>query len=265
MSAGERPVAIVTGASSGIGRATAILLAERGFDLAITYRSSEQGAESTADAVRQAGGRAVAERLDLREGRSIAPALERLIGALGRVDVLVNNGGMYLQTSELADWADMFAVHVTGPWVAAQTVAPIMASLGGGSIVNVTSILATEAQSGAAAYCAAKAGLAMLTRVLALELAGQRIRVNAVAPGNVATPSSFGAEVPDALTFERPIIPLRRPAAAAEIAAAIAFLASPDSAYTTGASLLVDGGLRLVSGAQSFQEATGVPRARDGS
>ncbi len=189
-----------------------------------------------------------------------------MVGALGRVDVLVNNAGMYLQTNELADWADMFAVHVTGPWVAVQTVAPIMAASGrGGSIINVTSVLATEAQSGAGAYCAAKAGLAMLTTVLALELAGQGIRVNAVAPGNVATPSSFGPDVPDALTYERPVIPMRRPAAAAEIASAIAFLASADSSYMTGASLLVDGGLRLVSGVETFQAATGVPPARDGS
>jgi len=261
----ERPVAIVTGASSGIGQATAIMLAARGFDLGITFRSNAAGAQDAQAAVAAHGGRAVVERLDMRDGREIAPTLGRLADALGRVDVLVNNGGMYRQTDELEDWADMFAVHVTGPWVAAQAVAPRMRAAGrGGRIINVTSILATESQAGAAAYCAAKAALEMVTRVLALELAPDRILVNAVAPGNIATPASFGDAVPDAMTFERPVIPLRRPGAADEIASAIAFLASADSSYVTGASLLVDGGLKLVSGAQTLQEAVGVPESRDG-
>lgn len=266
MSAKRRPAAIVTGASSGIGQATAILLAERGYDVGITYRSGADGARTTAAAVAGHGGRGVVRQLDLRDGNAIAPTVDGIVDELGRIDVLVNNAGMYRQSSDPADWADMFAVHVTGPWLAARTVAERMAAIGSaGRIVNVTSILATEPQSGAAAYCAAKAGLEMVTRVLALELADQGIRVNAVAPGNVATPASFGADVPDALTFPRPVIPLRRPAAAAEIASAIAYLVSDEAAYVTGTSLLVDGGLRLVSGPEVFQEATGVPDPRDGS
>lgn len=261
----RRPLAIVTGASSGIGRATALALAARGYDLAITYRSNPAGATETAAGIEERGGQVAIEQLDLRDGAAIAPTLTRIADVFGRVDVLVNNGGMYLQSEELSDWAAMFAVHVTGPWAAARAIAPRMASGGrGGRIVNVTSILATETQSGAAAYCAAKAALEAVTRVLALELAGAGILVNAVAPGNVATPASFGDDVPDAMTFERPVIPLHRPAAAEEIAAAIAFLASAEASYVTGTSLLVDGGLRLVSGAETFQVATGVPDRRDG-
>jgi NAD(P)-dependent dehydrogenase (short-subunit alcohol dehydrogenase family) len=133
----------------------------------------------------------------------------------------------------------------------------------GGRIIFVTSILALEPLAGGGAYCASKAGLDALARVLALELAPHAILVNSVAPGHTATPMNFDGEVPDAYSTQRPVIPLGRPADPAEVAAAIVFLASAEASYFTGSTLLVDGGLRLVSGPESLQRATGFPPERD--
>lgn len=249
--------AIVTGASSGIGRATATVLAEQGYDVGITYQTGADAAAELSAELEFLGGKVAVEHLDVREPETIAPTIAALTERLGRLDVLVNNAGKYRQVESPADWAEMFLVHTTAPVLAARAAAEHMTE--GGRIVNITSILATEPQSGAGAYCAAKAGLEALNRVLALELAPRGILVNAVSPGNIATRASFGEDVPDAYTTERPVIPLRRPAHAREVAAAVAFLASPEASYISGASILVDGGLRLMSGPEVFQQATGVP------
>lgn len=267
MSAPYPPAAIVTGASSGIGRAVATVFARTGYDVALTYQQGEQAAKTLAGELEAEGhdGRVLIHHLDVRDTESIGPTIDRLAADLGRLDVLVNNAGKYRQVVSAADWSEMFLVHTTAPWLLAQVAVPHMAKAGGGRIINVTSILATEPQSGAAAYCAAKAGLEALTRVLALELAPYDILVNAVAPGNVATRASFGDVVPDARSYEQPVIPLKRPADPFEIAEAVAFLAGPTASYVTGASLLVDGGLKLVSGTETFQSAVGVPPEQPGT
>jgi NAD(P)-dependent dehydrogenase (short-subunit alcohol dehydrogenase family) len=182
--------------------------------------------------------------------------------------VLVNNAGVNrratLLEETIAGFDRTLAVNLVGPWACAQAAARHMIDAGrGGRIVNVTSVLAFVPLEGGGAYGAAKAGLEALTKVLALELAPHGIKVNAVAPGHTATPMNYGPDDLRAATISRPVIPTARAAAPDEIAAAIAFLASPAASYATGASLLVDGGLLLASGPQSLQDATGLPPEPD--
>src|SRR5581483_3124453 len=180
---------------------------------------------------------------------------------LGAIDVLVCNAGMNRRCDAIDEteeaWDKVLAVNLTGPWLCSRAVAKDMIGRGAGRIIFVSSIVAGDTLSGAAAYCAAKAGVEALARVLALELAPHGVLVISVAPGHTATPMNFAESVPEAYSTQRPVIPLGRPADPAEVAAAIAFLASNEASYLTGSTLLVDGGLRLVSGPESLQRATG--------
>ncbi|MFZ2049496.1 MAG: SDR family oxidoreductase [Solirubrobacteraceae bacterium] len=256
--------AIVTGASSGIGAATAILLAERGYDVGLTYRGNEQGARHTAEAIEALGRRAVVAQLDLSAPERAQAAIGEISEDLGRLDVLVNNAGVNHRAEGLEETVEGFnetlAVDLVAPWACAKAAAERMIEAGsGGRIVNVSSILAFVPLAGGGAYCAAKAGLELLTKVLALEWAQHGITVNALAPGHTATPMNFDAATLDGTVIERPVIPLRRAAAAEELAATIAFLASEEASYVTGACLLVDGGLALASGPQQLQQLVGLP------
>ena len=262
--------AIVTGAGSGIGRATALRLAADGCDVGITYRANARGAQEVVAELRDGGRAAACVELDLSGPSAAQRAVDTLAERLGGVDVLVNNAGVNRRATVLeetiAGFEHTLAVNLVGPWACAQAAARHMIDAGrGGRIVNVTSVLAFVALDGGGAYGAAKAGLELLTKVMALELAPHGIKVNAVAPGHTATPMNYGPDDLAGATIERPVIPAARAAAPDEIAAAIAFLASPAASYATGASLLVDGGLLLASGPQALQEATGrppVPEAR---
>lgn len=248
----ERRVALVTGASSGIGRAAAIVLAERGFDVGVAYRSDEAGARKAAVEIAALGRRAVLRRLDLADADGAAAAVDELIDDMGRIDVFVNNAGVtrrrpFLQES-LGDFRHILDVDLVGPFLCAQVAARRMVTAGcGGRIVNVTSVHEHVPLRGCAAYAAAKGGLGLLTKVMALELAEHGITVNAVAPGETATPMNNVAEGVDAAALARPDIPIGRPGRPREVAAAIAYLASPEAAYTTGASFVVDGGLLLMA------------------
>jgi NAD(P)-dependent dehydrogenase (short-subunit alcohol dehydrogenase family) len=241
--------AIVTASDSGIGRAAAVALAAHGFDVGITWNSDEEGAERTAEEVRSHGRGAEVRRLDLTELATAAGVVDDLAEALGGLDVFVNNAGggpdaPFLEYS-LEDWQQVLDVNLTGAFVCGQAAARRMVATGTrGRIVNVTSVHEHVPLPDSAAYCAAKGGLGLLTKVMALELAEHGITVNAVAPGEIATPMT-GAEDTDPATLERPGIPAGRPGDAREIAAAIAFLASPEASYVTGASLVVDGGMLL--------------------
>src|SRR6478609_7455528 len=242
--------AIVTGADSGIGRATALLLADDGFDIGITMHEDVDGAERTADDVRQRGQRCLIERLDA-SSPDAGLVVDRLADGLGELGVLVNVAGTGHSTSALEldtdTWNAVLATDLTGPFLCARQAARRMVAAGrGGRIVNVTSVHEHVPRVGSAAYCAAKAGLGMLTKVLALELAEFGITVNAVAPGEIATEMT-GQQERAAYRTDRPGNPLGRPGHVNEVASVVAFLASPRAAYVTGSSYAVDGGLMLMA------------------
>jgi NAD(P)-dependent dehydrogenase (short-subunit alcohol dehydrogenase family) len=245
------PAAIITGSDSGIGKATAVALAERGYDVGITWHEDEDGARDTAREVESHGRRAEVRRLDLSELDTVRPAIGELAGALGGVDVLVNNSatgsGAPFVDLELEEWRHVIDVNLTGAFLAGQEAARRMIDAGrGGRIVNVTSVHEHVPLRGATAYCSSKGGLGQLTRMMALELAEHGITVNSVAPGEIATPMTDAEDV-DPRTLERPMIPAGRPGNAHEIAAFVAFLCTPEAAYATGESIVVDGGLMLMA------------------
>ena len=245
------PVAIVTGSDSGIGKATAVALAARGWDVGITWHEDEEGALEAADEVRGQGRRAEVRQLDLTRLDGVQSVIASLADALGGVNALVNNAGTGASTAflelPLEEWRDVLDTDLTGAYLAAQVAARRMVEQGdGGRIVNVTSVHEHVPKAGMSGYCAAKGGLGMLTKVMALELAEHGITVNAVAPGEIATPMT-SQEDEDVSEEERPAIPLGRPGDAREIAAVIAFLCSPEASYATGASFVVDGGMLLMA------------------
>ena len=247
--------AIVTGSDSGIGEATGVALARAGYDVGITWHQDEQGAKEAAAQVADAGRRAEIRSLDLSELPGAADVIDDLIGTLGGVDVFVNNAGTgrsapFLEMS-YEDWTHTLDVDLNGAFLCAQRAARAMVHAGrGGRIVNVTSVHEHIPLKEAAAYCSAKGGLGLLTKVMALELAEHGITVNAIAPGEIATPMT-GDEDVDPKSVSRPTIPLGRPGDANEIASAAVWLASEGAAYTTGASFVIDGGLLLMAAVQN--------------
>lgn len=248
------PVAIVTASDSGIGRESAKELAENGFDLGITYHEDEAGARETLAAVEKAGRRGEVRRLDLTSPDlpKAADVVDQLADALGGVDVLVNNAGTGDPTGDFLElsyqeWRRVLDTNLDGAFLCAQRAARRMVEAGnGGRIINITSVHEHIPRIGASAYSASKAGLGLLTKVMAMELAEYGITVNAIAPGEIATPMT-GAEDTDPRTIERPNLPLGRPGHAREVASWVAFLASEKAAYATGASFVVDGGLMLMA------------------
>lgn len=252
-------VAIVTGSDSGIGKATAVALAQRGFDVGITWHSDEAGARGTAEEVLGQGRRAEVRQVNLDDGSQGARVVGELADSLGGVDVLVNNAGTGASTPflemSLAEWRHVLDVDLTAAFAAGQEAARRMVQGGrGGRIINITSVHEHVPLPGSSAYCAAKGGLGLLTKVMALELAEHGITVNAVAPGEIATPMT-GAHEQDPHELERPGIPAGRPGDAREIAAAVAFLASGEASYVTGTSLVVDGGLLLMAAVRNLESA----------
>lgn len=251
--------AIVTGSDSGIGRATAVALAEAGLDVGITWHSDKDGAEKTAEEVRATGRNAVVRQLDTTDLLGCAGVIDRLAEELGGVDVFVNNSGTgdgkkFLDLS-YDTWANTMDTNLNGAFLCIQAAARRMVAAGrGGRIIAVTSVHETQPRVGASAYDASKHGLGGLIKTISLELAPHGITANSVAPGEIATPMT-GQTDEDPTTKDRPGVPLGRPGDAREVAAVIAFLASPASSYVTGASWAVDGGM-LQMGPQAGSHIT---------
>ncbi len=240
--------AIVTGAGSGIGRATAIRLATEGAVVAC-LDVVEQGVQETAEALGVLGAKAHAFRCDVTNETEVELVVERVASDVGRPSVLCNvaGTGTFLHTldTSLATWEKIIAVNLTGTFLMTRATLPHMLHPHGGSIVNVASTAGLIGSAYSAAYCASKGGVVMLTKALAVEYAGRGVRVNAVAPGGVDTPliANFGLPEgadPKHLTRIMSRMGFSTPD---QIAAAIAFLASDESSYTTGAILSVDGGI----------------------
>jgi NAD(P)-dependent dehydrogenase (short-subunit alcohol dehydrogenase family) len=246
------PVAIVTGGNSGIGRATAVALAEKGFDVGITWFSKEERAKEALEEIRSHGVNATARQMDLDGGfPDDVRAIDELMDELGGIDVLVNNAGAGLMSPflelDLETWDRTINLVLNGPFLCSQAAARRMVDQGrGGRIINVTSVHEHVPLGDSAPYVSAKHGLGGLTKQMAMELAQYGITVNAVAPGEIATRMT-GQEDEPPEGEERPGVPLNRPGDAREVAAVIALLASPEASYVTGASYVVDGGMLLMA------------------
>jgi NAD(P)-dependent dehydrogenase (short-subunit alcohol dehydrogenase family) len=249
------PIAIITGGNSGIGKATAVAFAARGYDVGITWHEDTENLADLLQECRTLGIRAEAAQMDLdtadpREVPARAEPVGALIDRLGGVDVFVNNAGAGHDTPFLETDFERFLrvldIDLVGAFCCLQTAARRMVRQNrGGRLIAVTSVHEHVPLEGSTAYVTAKHGLGGLVKSMALELAAHAITVNAVAPGEIATKMT-GQEDEDPSGTERHGIPAGRPGRAEEIAAAITWLSEPNARYTTGHSLVVDGGMLLM-------------------
>ena len=251
--------AIVTASDSGIGRATAVALAASGHDVGITWHEDADGAEQTAAEVRAHGRQAYVAQLDTADVPACGDVVDRLVEQLGGLDVFVNNAGTggssLLVDTPFEEWRHVLAVDLDGAFVCLQRAARhLLAGGRGGRLIAVTSVHEFQPRVGSGAYDAAKHGLGGLMKTFALELGRYGITANSVAPGEIATPMT-GQTDEDPHGTPRPGVPLNRPGDAREIAAVIAFLASPAASYVSGASWPVDGGM-LQMGPQAGSHLT---------
>ncbi len=245
----DNKVALITGSGDGMGRAHALLMAERGADIAVHDINGEM-AEETAKAVRALGRRVHVSVNDIAD----VPAVKRMVAdataALGKIDILVNNAG-YGQRSEThliteQDFDRMFAVHVRGSFFAAQAVIPGMKERRYGKIVNISSMWGMTGAPVAPHYCAAKAALLGLTKAWAKELAPWNIHVNAVAPGGVKSGGPIKLDSAETLKAKEARVPLKRYGEPVEMSYSVAFLASPEADFITGQVISPNGGEVIV-------------------
>ncbi len=240
-------VALVTGASQGIGRATSLALAEAGAKVAIAARNTEKLASLAAE-IAAAGGEALAVPMDVADPAQVKTGFQQLLAKFGKLDILVNNAAITRDTlalrMKLEDWEAVLRTNLTGAHLCIQQALGAMLKQRAGRIINITSVVAETGNAGQANYVASKAGLIGLTRAIAVEVASRNITVNAIAPGFIATPMTdpLSQEIKDKM---KSMIPLGRFGTDRDVAAAIVFLASDEAGYITGQVLDVNGGLHM--------------------
>jgi 3-oxoacyl-[acyl-carrier protein] reductase len=240
-------VAIVTGASQGIGRDTALALAQAGAKVAVAARNEEKLATLVSE-IEAAGGTALAVKMDVADGEQVKAGFKSVVEKFGRLDILVNNAAITRDGLAMRmkpdDWEAVLKTNLTGAHLCIQQALATMMRARAGRIINISSVVAQSGNAGQANYVAAKAGLIGLTKAIAIEIASRNVTVNAVAPGFIETPMTD--VLPDKVKEElKTRIPLGRMGSAKEIAAAIVFLASDEAGYITGHVLNVNGGMHL--------------------
>jgi 3-oxoacyl-[acyl-carrier protein] reductase len=241
-------IALITGASSGIGAAAATLFAELGAQVAIGYHANQKGAEQVRDGVIHAGGKAIIIRADVRRSDEVRAMVQAVSGQLGPIDILVNNAGslierMKIQVLTEERWDEVMDLNLKSAVICSQAVMASMMERRRGAIINVVSIAGRNGGGpGAGAYASAKGGLITFTKALAKELAPHGVRVNGVSPGVIDTPFHEVFSTPEMLRNFTAAIPLGRLGTAMECATAIAFLASDAASYIVGETVEVNGG-----------------------
>jgi 3-oxoacyl-[acyl-carrier protein] reductase len=243
----QRKVAVVTGASQGIGRETALALACAGAKVAAAARNEEKLASLVSE-IAAKGGDALAVKMDVADAEQIKSGFKQVMEKFGRVDILVNNAGItrdgLAMRMKREDWDAVIQTNLTGALLCIQQTLPVMVRARSGRIINISSVVARTGNAGQANYVASKAGIIGLTKAIAIEIASRNITVNAVAPGFVESPMTD--VLPEKAREELKMrVPLGRLGAPQDVAAAVVFLASDEAGYITGHVLDVNGGMYL--------------------
>ncbi len=248
----EGKVALITGSDSGIGQATAVAFAEEGADVVVHYLHDADGAEKTRAAVTAAGRRAIVVAADVSAEEQVAALFDQAVEEFGAIDILINNAGVDASGKPVAEmptetWDRAIRTNVYGYFFCCRRFVQLRLAAGGpGKIINVSSVHEDNPNPGGSDYDCSKGAIRMLTRTLALELAEKGINVNSIAPGMVLTPFNQQAiDDPEVLEQQVQSIPMKRAAQPEEIARLAVFLASSDADYVTGASYVMDGGLKI--------------------